>query len=159
MSNQYTDNKINLVLNKLTQEQYDKLSLSNMIQDDQLYLVTNDNGVKGDTRYHLNTKELQLSSLIIDGVQTPVLTCKVDDLAINTIQVSSNAYPVCVFLPLSSEDGGRDFCVRVEVLSSSIPAIAFVGSNSESCDFESTDENWATLEVGANLFNFTETKR
>lgn len=160
MSNPYVDEKIDLVINKLTKAQYEKAILSGLIDDKQLYLISDDKPEGSDvkSRYDLVQLTPALSNIVIEGTPIDVLTCKVEDLQITTIQLSNNDYPLIVYMPSAPETGARDFCVRVECLSSA-PSIAFFGSNNESCDFESTDDTWATLDTGANLFNFTETKR
>lgn len=160
MSN-YTDQKIDLVINKMTKDQYSRADLSGLIRDDQLYLITDDRGqVSGDTRYALITLNPTLSAIAVNENAVCALTCQAVDLAVNNIAISSNAYPLYVYMPgIPDGDGRRDFCIRVECTAISAPDIVFLGSGSESCDFECNVSSWATLEHGINIFNFTEMRR
>lgn len=108
-------------------------------------------------RYRLVTKELADATVTVGGTDIDAKTCVVDDFTINTVEVDSDEKPVYIYLPKKSKDGrARDFIVRIAVTSAAAPSIAFVGQD-ESIDYESADEEWATIEPGSNLFSFTET--
>ena len=66
--------------------------------------------------------------------------------------------PVSVYLPPVEANGARDFIIRLEVTTSTVPTIGFYSSLNESVDFESEDESWMEIEPGLNLISFTETR-
>lgn len=85
------------------------------------------------------------------------LCCQIEDHAITTVGISSEATPVVVVLPPKQADGARDFILRVEVSSSTAPAFTFQGLD-ETLAFDSESDDWAVLEPGLNIVSFTETK-
>ena len=86
------------------------------------------------------------------------LCCLIEDHTITTIEVSSSATPLVVKLPPKPTDNGaRDFILRIEVSSSTAPGITFTGLD-ESITFDSDSDDWMTIEPGLNLISFTETR-
>lgn len=96
---------------------------------------------------------------------TPVLqsgttyTCTVEDFAINTIPISSSTNTYKVLLPQALDDRARDFVIRFEVACADNPNIMFVPPGTEDVDYESDNDNWATVVPGVNMMTFTEIKR
>jgi len=114
-------------------------------------------GYNVGTRYNLVSRELQSSIVTIGGTDIDCYVASVDDYAITTVEIDRNDKPVFIYLPPKAKDGrARDFIVRLAVTVSEPPQVAFYGYNNEVVDYESTDEEWATVEAGSNLFSFTE---
>lgn len=85
--------------------------------------------------------------------------CIIEDYAINTIQIDSATKTYRVLLPQALDNRARDFVVRFEVTCSENPNIVFVPNGSEDVDYESDNDNWATVVPGVNMMTFTEIKR
>ena len=86
------------------------------------------------------------------------LCCLIQDHAVTTIEVSSATTPLVITLPPKpSDNGARDFILRIEVSSSTAPGVTFVGLD-ESITFDSDSDDWMTIEPGLNLISFTETR-
>ena len=108
-----------------------------------------DGGSSLPSRYKLITAELS----DLNGS----LCCMIEDHSITTIEISSSSTPVVVYLPEKTDDGARDFIIRVEISSQTAPGFTFAGLD-ESMIFDSEDDDWAVLEPGLNLISFTETR-
>ena len=116
-------------------------------------------GLNVGMRYRLLTKALSDETIKVSGTDVACKTCSVEDFAINSVEVTDSTVPVYIFLPPKPSDGrARDFLVRVAVTSAEAPSIAFMGTD-EDVDYESADDEWATIEPGSNLFSFTETMK
>jgi hypothetical protein len=77
---------------------------------------------------------------------------------VTTIEVSSASTPLIIKLPPKpSDNGARDFILRIEVSSSIAPGVTFAGLD-EAITFDSDSDDWMTIEPGLNLISFTETK-
>ena len=86
------------------------------------------------------------------------LCCLIQDHAVTTIEVSSATTPLVITLPPKpSDNGARDFILRIEVSSSTAPGVTFVGLD-ESITFDSDSDDWMAIEPGLNLISFTETR-
>lgn len=100
---------------------------------------------------------VELSSCTYDG--EPCLCCAIENHSTTTISISSDANDIVVFLPPKPADNtSRDFIIRVEISSSTAPGFFFVGTGSESLQYDSGEDDWNVLEPGLNLVSFTETK-
>lgn len=113
--------------------------------------------VNGGYRYRLYAPEAEDETV----GDTEYLKYSVKDYAINIILLDT-AKPVRIHLPAPVDTTGRcrDFIVKLKVTSETIPAVEFVKNDAdESIAFESSDEDWATIEAGINYFTFTETER
>ena len=109
------------------------------------------------TRYRLVTNELQSTTVNVAGTDISCYVAHAEDYAITTIEIDRSDKPVFIYLPPKSKDGrARDFIIRLAVTIAEPPQVAFYGYGNENIDYESTDEEWATVESGSNLFSFTE---
>ena len=112
--------------------------------------------VNGGYRYRLYAPKAEDETI----GDTEYLKYSVKDYAINVILLDT-AKPVRIHLPAPVDTTGRcrDFIVKLKVTSEALPSVEFVKSDAdESIAFESSDEDWATLEAGINYFTFTETE-
>lgn len=113
--------------------------------------------VNGGYRYLLHVPESELET--VDGEEC--LKYSVKDYAINIITLDTSSR-VRIHLPAPVDKSGRcrDFVVKLKITSDPLPTIEFVKSDEDkSIGFESSDEEWATIEPGINYFTFTETER
>jgi hypothetical protein len=113
--------------------------------------------VNGGYRYLIHYPAVTRET--IDSIEH--LRFDVLDYAINVIDLPTST-PVRIHLPAPVDTTGRcrDFIVKLKVTSEVLPAVEFVKSDADkSIAFESSDEDWATLEAGINYFTFTETER
>lgn len=91
---------------------------------------------------------------------TSSLIYSIADRTVTTISISSSSKDVVVNLPPAlSGNGARDFILRVEISTSTVPGFTFVGYGSEDIVFDSDSSDWCVLEQGLNLISFTETRR
>lgn len=88
-----------------------------------------------------------------------ILQCWVDNCSVSTIRITSTSKPVYITLPQSKLNIVRDFVLRIEVLTTSNPTVAFVPYEGESIDFEAEDSEWLQVRPGVNIISFSETKR
>jgi hypothetical protein len=112
--------------------------------------------VNGGYRYGLYVPEAKDETI----GDTEYLKYSVKDYAINIILLDT-AKPVRIHLPAPVDTTGRcrDFIVKLKVTSEALPSVEFVKSGADkSIAFESSDEDWATIEAGINYFTFTETE-
>lgn len=113
--------------------------------------------INGGYRYLLHIPEL--GSETVDGEECRKYVVK--DYAINIIVLDASDH-VRIHLPAPVDKSGRcrDFIVKLKITSDPLPMVEFVKSDAdESISFESSDEEWATIEPGINYFTFTETER
>jgi hypothetical protein len=113
--------------------------------------------VNGGYRYLLHVPESELET--VDGEEC--LKYSVKDYAINIITLDTSSR-VRIHLPAPVDKSGRcrDFVIKLKITSDPLPTIEFVKSDEDkSIGFESSDEEWATIEPGINYFTFTETER
>lgn len=81
------------------------------------------------------------------------------DHAINRFTLA-DATPVKVILPNATDANGRDFILKVNVTSATMPTFEIVKpSDAASVGIEAADDGWADLEAGINYFTITETDR
>lgn len=81
------------------------------------------------------------------------------DRAINRFTLA-DATPVKVILPNATDANGRDFILKVNVTSATMPTFEIVKpSDAASVGIEAADDGWADLEAGINYFTITETDR
>lgn len=88
-----------------------------------------------------------------------ILSCSVENCAVTTICVNSTSKPLYIGLPQSRLNIVRDFVIRIEVLTTSNPSVAFVPYEGEDIDFEAEDPDWLEVRPGVNIISFSETKR
>ena len=103
--------------------------------------------------------KIQYRLVTADLVQSgSYLTCQVEDHTVTTLHLTATT-PVQIYLPAPDADGlARDFIIRLEVTSSTAPAVQFVPSGGEQIDYEAEDETWAEIDPGVSIISFTETR-
>ena len=89
-----------------------------------------------------------------------ILRCHVENCSVSSIRITSTAKPLYIYLPQSNSlNIVRDFVLRIEVLTTTNPTVAFVPYEGEEMDFESEDQDWLEVRPGVNIISFSETKR
>lgn len=93
-----------------------------------------------------------VAATIADG------TVALQDRAVNAIRLGSDV-PECTFV-FPGRVGGkaRDFMLRLELVGEEMPTLSFVEPDGGHVNFDYTDEDWAAVEQGVNVFMFSDTK-
>ena len=110
-----------------------------------------------------NAQFYKLVTVELSAVSSPqygdILSCSVENCAVTTININSTSKPVYISLPQSKLNIVRDFVIRIEVLTTTNPSVAFVPYDGEDIDFEAEDQDWLQIRPGVNIISFSETKR
>lgn len=93
-----------------------------------------------------------VAATIADG------TVALQDRAVNAIRLGSDV-PECTFV-FPGRVGGkaRDFMLRLELVGEEMPTLSFVEPDGGHVNFDYTDEDWAAVEQGVNVFMLSDTK-
>lgn len=78
--------------------------------------------------------------------------------AINILTLSTSD-PLTIKFPSPSNNYARDLFLRLIVTADTAPMITWQPEDNEALEFESDNEDWGTVELGINVYMFTETFR
>lgn len=108
------------------------------------------------SQYQIKQKE----PYIDDSDGSDRLHVDAENFTVNVIDLPTDTLPLDIYIPQKPQgDVVRDFVVRVNIVGPSVPVVTFVAPLDEEVSFESDDENWRDLAIGANIISFSETQR
>jgi hypothetical protein len=81
----------------------------------------------------------------------------IKDNTVTDIIIDNSSYDYIFNLPEKTANYARNFILRIEVKTTSLPSITFNGLD-QSWFAESADESWMILDYGVNVLTFTEIK-
>lgn len=95
----------------------------------------------------------KLVTLTVDSTETAI--CNIENRSITTVKISSSEIPVTINLPEPIEGYARDFILRIEITTATVPEIEFSGLDT---DWMLESENAEALDMspGVNIISFTE---
>ena len=94
-----------------------------------------------------------VAAAIADG------TVALQDRAVNAIRLGSDVTECTFVFPERIEGKARDFMLRLELVGEGTPpTLSFMEPDGSHVNFDYTDEDWAAVELGVNVFMFSDTK-
>lgn len=118
---------------------------------------TDDPGIGGWTPPEIDLtpydrKYSLVSATIADG------TVSLQDRAVNAIRLGSDVTECTFIFPDRIKGKARDFMLRLEIVGEEPPSLYFDEPDGSHVNFDYTDEDWAAVEQGVNVFMFSDTK-
>lgn len=93
-----------------------------------------------------------VAATIADG------TVALQDRAVNAIRLGSDTTECTFMFPDRIKGKARDFMLRLELVGEEMPTLSFIEPDGSHVNFDYTDEDWAAVEQGVNVFMFSDTK-
>lgn len=106
-------------------------------------------------KYSLLTTQLSLSTV---SAPNDTAEATLVDHAINIVELPASVETVTFTFPTLIQGKARDFMIRLTIVGE-VPTIYFQEAGGGSITFDADGETWTSIQPGANLIMFTETKQ